>query len=151
MFRRAAGLAFLIMTAFPAAVSACTPLRALYEAPTPAVLAERLLSEASAIVYARVRTAADEAAGRDAVLGSAEIEVLERFKGSEHIERIHTWVRRATCRNPSFVAGEERLFALYDETGEDGRMRYFEIHAWRNPHLDSDELRAELRTQAGSK
>ena len=126
------------------AVWPCSPAPWIKSAPrdNPAAYARTLLEKYSVIVRAKVISSGLEPsdAPKTNLIGFADIEVLERFKGPEDIKRIFTRVHMVTCANPEFIPGEERLFVLYQDSG-----RLYEAHAWTLPGYSDATLVALFR------
>jgi len=125
----------------------CRPAPWIMSAPrdNPAAYAKALLAHTSALIHAKV-VASGHVPATD-LIGFADVEVLERFKGPRDIRRIFTQIRMATCDNPEFVVGEERLFALVFE--ESGKL--FEMHSWRLSEFSDAALTGLLRVMTQHK
>jgi hypothetical protein len=135
-----AGLIFLSVLALsPAHACKALPWAYGYGARSSAEYARNLMKHATAIVLANVVSArrVEHAHGASS---TADITVIERFKGAADIRQIHS-IGFGTCEARTYTEGEERLFVLLSHPGD---TRLYEVFAWESPRFPVEELLIEL-------
>ena len=118
----------------------CKPLSWGRGADTTAQYAWNLMKHADAIFLGRVVTAEFVEHSQHSASSTAQVYVIEQFKGPDGIREIRSegW---GTCPARRYTTGEERLFVLLQSN--DGRLQ--EVLAWQHPKFPDSELLSEFR------
>ena len=129
-------------------VHACKPLPWTYEsgAKSSAEYARNLMKHATAIVLANV-VSVDRIEHAHGASITAEVRVIERFKGPADIRQIHS-IGFGSCEARTYAEDEQRLFVLLSHPGD---RRLYEVFAWESPRFPEKELLIELRKLKQSK
>jgi hypothetical protein len=98
------------------------------------------MKHATAIVLANV-VSADRVEHAHGASSTAEVTVIERFKGPADIRQIHS-VAFGTCGARTYSEGEQRLFVLLSHPND---TRLHEVLAWESSRFPEKELLIELR------
>jgi hypothetical protein len=98
------------------------------------------MKHATAIVIANVDSArrVEHAHGASS---TADVTVVERFKGPADITQIHS-TGFGTCGARTYAEGEHRLFVLLSHPGD---TRLYEVLEWESPRFPVQDLIIELR------
>ena len=121
---------------------ACKPPPWTYEygAKSSAEYARNLLKHATAVVLANV-VSVNRIEHAHGASSTAEVTVIERFKGPADIRQIHS-IGFGTCAARTYIEGEQRLFVLLSHPSD---TRLYEVLAWESPRFPEKELLMELR------
>jgi hypothetical protein len=121
---------------------ACKPLPWAfgYGANSSAEYARNLMKHATGIVLANV-VSAERVEHAHGASSTADVTVIERFKGPPDIRQIHS-VGFGTCGARTYTEGEQRLFVLLSHPND---TRLYEVLAWESPRFPEKELLIDLR------